>query len=67
MIKLKYEYYKNVLFNATYITLQMNRIQGKIKETYRINKVFFVLLRWQKNIYLKMDKVGYQIFINKTY
>ena len=45
MIKLKYEYYKNVLFNATYITLQMNRIQGKIKETYRINKVFFVLLR----------------------
>ena len=40
MIKLKYEYYKNVLFNATYINLQMNRIQGKIKETYRIDKAF---------------------------
>ena len=39
IIKLRYEYYKNVLLDVTYINLETNRIQGKIKETYRISKI----------------------------
>ena len=38
IIKLRYEYYKNVLLDVTYINLETNRIQSKIKETYRISK-----------------------------
>ena len=40
--ELKYENYKNVLLNATYMNHEINRIQSKNHNigTYRINKVY---------------------------
>ena len=44
------------------------RIEFKAKSKKPIELIrFFCLVTMTKNIYLKMDKVGYQIFINKTY
>ena len=45
--ELKYEDYKNVLFNRSYMRHKVNRIQSKHHNiaTYRINKISTVLLR----------------------
>ena len=50
-----HEYYKNVLFNGTYMRHEINRTQIKDPNigTYRIN-----------NRYLKTKVTGYHIFIN---
>ena len=50
-----HEYYKNVLFNGTYMRHEINRIQIKDRNigTCRIN-----------NVYLKTKGTGYHIFIN---
>ena len=49
--ELKYEVYKNVLFNRSYMRCEMNRIQSKNHNigSYRLMK-FLCLLTMMKNI-----------------
>ena len=61
--ELKYEAYKNILSNGSYMRYEMNGIQSKDHNlgTYRINKVS---LSSYNDIYLKTDTMGHHIFIN---
>ena len=54
--ELKYEDYKNALFN---------RIRSKDHniESYRTNKIYLSFYDDNKNIYLKMDITGYFLYI----
>ena len=63
--ELNYEDYKNILFNKSYTRHEMNRIQSKDHNVglYRVNKISLSFYD-SKNIYLKLDIVGYHIFIN---
>ena len=63
--ELRYEDYKNVLFNRSYMRHEMNRIQSKAHNigSYKFNK-FPCLLTMINNIYFKMDIANYYIFIN---
>ena len=63
--ELKYEDYKNIFFNRSYMKHEMNRIQSKNHSIglYRINKIS-LSSHDDKNIYLKMDIVDYHSFIN---
>ena len=63
--KLKYEDYKNFLFNKSYMRYEMNRIKGNIIIQDCIELIeFLCLLLMIRNTYLKMDVVDYHIFIN---
>ena len=63
---LKYEKYKNILFNATYMNHEMNRIQRKNHHsgTYTINKISFSCYNDKNYHILKMETMGHRIFIN---
>ena len=63
--ELKYEDCKNILFNRSYMKHAMNRIQSKDHNvgSHRINKISLCSYN-NKNMYLKVNIVGYHIFIN---
>ena len=63
--ELKYEDYKNVLFNRSFLRHEMNKIQSKDHNigSYRINKVSLPFCDDKIHI-LEMDIVGYHILIN---
>ena len=54
--ELKYEDYKNVLFNRT-------RSKDHNIESYQTNKIYLSFYDDNKNIYLKMDITGYFLYI----
>ena len=64
--ELKYKDYKIVLFNRSYMKHEMNRIQSKDHNigSYTVYEKFLYFLKMKKYIYLKMDILGYHIFIN---
>ena len=59
---LKYEDYKNVFFNRSHMRHDMNRTQSEAHNVGSNN--YFLFSSDDRNIYLKMDIVGYYIFIN---
>ena len=62
--KLKYEDFKNLLFDRTCMRHEMNKIPSKNDNigAYIVNKEFVCLVTMTKNIDLKMDSIGFQVF-----
>ena len=67
--ELKYGDYNKFLFNTSHFKHEINKIQSKDHNTgsYKINKIsikFLYFLTMKRKVYLRIDIVDYQFFIN---